>query len=269
MFKDRSILITGASSGLGAVMAQALAAGGAQVTLMARRADRLAQVVAACEAAGGRAQAVEGDVTIPEDGQRLTAAAIESYGRIDGLIANAGLSMWARFDEVEDLSLYRRLMEVNYLGAVHCLHPALPHLKASGGMFVAISSIQGRIGVPNHTGYVASKHALQGFCDALRMELADEGVGILSVLLHWLRDTELREHAFGADGEAMGTSKRKHSSESIGLDEACVQILAALGRREREIVLPWKLKALLGVNLLRPQWAEALIRRAVGKQERH
>ncbi|MBT3345638.1 MAG: SDR family oxidoreductase [Gemmatimonadetes bacterium] len=269
MFANRSILITGASSGLGAALAQSLAAGGARLTLMARRGDRLAEVVAACEAVGGTAQAIEGDVTRVEDGQRLTSAAVDAYGQIDGLIANAGLSMWARFDEVEDLGVFRRLMEVNYLGAVHCVHPALPYLKKSGGMFVAISSIQARIGVPNHTGYVASKHALQGFCDALRMEVADDGVGILSVLLHWLRDTELREHAFGADGEAVGASRRKHSSESIGLEEACEKILAAMGRREREIVLPWKLKALLGVNLLRPQMAEALIRRAVGKQERH
>ena len=268
MFADRSILITGASAGLGAALAQALAAQGARLTLMARRADRLQEVVEACQEVGGKAQAVVGDVTQPEDGVRLTQVALEAYGAIDGLIANAGLSMWARFDEVEDVSVFRRLMEVNYLGAVHCLHPAMPHLKKSRGMFVAISSIQGRIGVPHHTGYVASKHALQGLCDALRMEVADDGVAVLSVLLHWLRGTELREHAFGADGEAMGTSRRKHSSESIGLDEACVQILGAMDRREREIVLPWKLKALLGVNVLRPQWAEALVRRAVGRQQR-
>ncbi len=268
MFAEQSILITGASAGLGAALAQALAADGARLTLMARRADRLKLVVDACHAAGGSAQAVEGDVTIPEDGIRLTQAAIDAYGAVDGLIANAGLSMWARFDEVEDITVFRQLMEVNYLGAVHCLHPALPHLKKSGGMFVAISSIQARIGVPHHTGYVASKHALQGLCDALRMEVADDGVGVLTVLLHWLRGTELRQHAFGADGEAMGDSRRKHSSESIGLDDAVVQILAAMGRRDRQIVLPWKLKALLGVNALKPQWAEALIRRAVGKQER-
>jgi short-subunit dehydrogenase len=268
MFADRSILITGASAGLGAALAQALAAHGARLTLMARRADRLQEVVAACQAAGGKAQAVEGDVTQPEDGVRLTQAAVEAYGAVDGLIANAGLSMWARFDEVEDVSVFRRLMDVNYLGAVHCLHPAMPHLKKSGGMFVAISSLQGRIGVPYHTGYVASKHALQGLCDALRMEVADDGVAVLSVLLHWLRGTELREHAFGADGEEMGMSRRQHSSESIGLDEACVQILAAMGRREREIVLPWKLQALLGLKALRPQWAEAFVRRAVRKQPR-
>ncbi|MEC8931564.1 MAG: SDR family oxidoreductase [Candidatus Latescibacterota bacterium] len=265
---DQSILITGASAGLGAALAHALAAQGAQLTLMARRADRLAQVVSACEQAGGQAQAIEGDGTRAEDGVRLTRAAIDAYGRVDGLIANAGLSMWARFDEVKDLSVFRQLMEVNYLGAVHCLHPALPHLKKSGGMFVAVSSIQGRIGVPHHSGYVASKHALQGFCDALRMEVEQDGVGVLSVLLHWLRGTELREHAFGADGQKIGASRRKHSSESIGLEEASECIIDAMARREREIVLPWKLKALLGVNVVRPKWAEALIRRAVGKQAR-
>ena len=112
--------------------------------------------------------------------------------------------MWTAFAAIEDVALFRTLMEVNYLGAVHCVHPALPHLKKSKGLFVAISSIQGQVGVPLHTGYSASKHALQGFCDALRMEVAESGVGVMTVLLHWLKGTELRQRALGRRREGVG-----------------------------------------------------------------
>lgn len=265
-FRARSVLITGASSGLGAALALAFAGAGAQLTLLARRADRLEQVARDCRARGAEAVPVVGDVTRPEDGARLVEAAVARFGGVDCLVANAGMSMWAAFEEVTDLTLFRRLMEVNYLGAVHCVHPALPHLKARSGMFVAMSSIQGRLPVPHHTGYVASKHALQGFCDALRLELAGAGVGVLTVLLHWLRGTELRASAFGADGRPVGALRRQHSRESVSLDEACAAILGGVVRRERELVIPWRLKALAMLHALRPRSAEAIVRRAIDRQ---
>ena len=262
-----SVVITGASAGLGAALARAFAGAGASLTLLARREDRLEQVAADCRRCGVEVIAVVGDVTRIEDGRRLVAAAVAAHGGIDCLIANAGMSMWAPFEQVTDLSLFRRLMEVNYLGAVHCVHPALPHLQKRRGLFVAISSIQGRLGVPNHTGYVAAKHALQGFCDTLRMEQEGRGVGVLTVLLHWLRGTELRSQACGADGAPMGDTRRDHSSESVSLEQACSAILRGVARRERELVIPWKLKALTALNALRPRIAEAIVRRAVSKQD--
>ena len=138
-----------------------------------------------------------GDVGKPEDCEVWIGAAVAEFGAVDYLIACAGISMWARFDEVEDLGIFRRLMDTNYLGIVHCVYYALPHLKARDGMVVAISSIQGKIGVPMHTGYVASKHAVQGFFESLRTELLDTGVDVLTVLPHWLRGTNLRKAAFG------------------------------------------------------------------------
>ena len=205
VFRDKSIIITGASSGLGAALAHGFAAKGAHLALLARSAGRLGEVAARCRELGSsRALAVPGDVKRPEDCARLLETVTSEFGAVDYLVANAGVSMWARFDEVEDLDVFRHLMEVNYLGVVNCVHFALPHLKQSRGMIVAVSSIQGKISVPMHTGYVASKHALQGFCDALRMELADSGVDVLTVLLHWLRGTELRQNALGGDGKARG-----------------------------------------------------------------
>ncbi len=263
MSGEPSVVITGASSGLGAALAGAFARDGARLTLMARREDRLAEVAEAC---GPRVETVPGDVTVPGDGERLVEAAVAAHGGIDCLVANAGMSMWAPFEEVRDLSLFRRLMEVNYLGAVHCVHPALPHLKESRGQFVAISSIQGRVGVPQHTGYSASKHALQGFCDALRMELEGSGVDVLTVVLHWLGGTELREQALAADGQPFGEGRRRPSRDAIGLEETCAAVLRAVKERRRELVMPWKLKALLAIRALRPRLSEALVRRAVDRQ---
>jgi NAD(P)-dependent dehydrogenase (short-subunit alcohol dehydrogenase family) len=267
MHQGTSVAITGASTGLGAALAHAFAEAGAGLTLLARRTEQLEQVAAGCRRFGGKVVAVTGDVTKIEDGQRLTDCAVAEHGGIDCLIANAGMSMWAPFEQITDLSLFRQLMEVNYLGAVHCIHPALPYLQQRRGQFVAISSIQARLGVPNHTGYVAAKHALQGFCDTLRMEQMDRGVGVLTVLLHWLRGTELRSHAFGAGGEPMGESRRGHSSESVSLEEACAAILRGVARRERELVIPWKLRPLMTLNAIRPKSAEAIVRRAVHKQD--
>ena len=172
--------------------------------ILARNAERLEAVARECEQLGSEVLTVVGDVAVAEDGKRLVEAAIERFGGIDYLVANAGVSMWTAFAAIEEVALFRTLMEVNYLGAVHCVHPALLHLKKSKGLFVAISSIQGQVGVPLHTGYSASKHALQGFCDALRMEVAESGVGVMTVLLHWLKGTELRQRALGRDGKALG-----------------------------------------------------------------
>ncbi len=265
-YRGRTIVITGASSGLGARLATEFAALGADLALLSPEAEKQEAVAARCHAAGARALSVTGDVTVPEDCQRLLASTVAEYGRVDYLIANAGISMWSRFEDVEDLNVFRRLMEVNYLGALHCVHFALPELRKTSGMIVVISSIQSKIGVPLHTGYVASKHALQGFCETLRMELEGSGVDILTVMPHWLRGTELRDHAFGGDGRQLGRSSRGHSRESVPLDDAVHAIIRSIRRRRRTLIIPWKLKALLVLNLLWPRLAESIVKGAVRKQ---
>ena len=238
----------------------------ANLALFSPERERQQQVAAECSDLGARALAVIGDVTRQDDCRRLADETAAEFGGIDYLIANAGISMWSPFEKSEDLSIYRKLMEVNYLGALYCAYYALPHLRESKGMVVAISSIQSRIPVPLHTGYVASKRALQGFCEALRLELDGSGVDVLTVLPHWLRGTELRQHAFAGDGVELGTSSRKHSGESVSVEDACDAILKAVGKRRRELVIPWKLKLLHLLHVLWPRRAEAIILRAVNKQ---
>src|SRR5262249_36159463 len=149
------------------------------------------------------------------------------FGRIDHLVLCAGLGMWARFDAVTDPMLFERLIAVNYLASVYCAHAALPHLRQSQGLITVISSLQGRVGVPLHTGYAAAKHALHGFFDSLRIEVEPGKPNILMVLPHWV-DTGLRQNAVGPTGEAMGDSARRHGSHPLPAAEAARLIVQAM-----------------------------------------
>jgi short-subunit dehydrogenase len=265
-FSGKTAVITGASSGLGAALARELAVAGANLVLFARREEGLLVTADACEAVGAEVLVVPGDVAKPDDCAALIERTMEQFGAIDYLIANAGLSMWARFDEVTSPSLFRKLIETNYLGVVHCLMPALPHLLRSKGMVVAISSIQGEIGVPLHSGYVASKHAIQGLLKTLQMELEGTGVDILTVLPHWLRGTNLRDKALGPDGRPVGTGARRYSRESISLQVCSKAILQAVAVRRRKLVVPWKLRLLPWLELIHPKLAEFFVGRAMRDQ---
>ncbi|MEE3258355.1 MAG: SDR family NAD(P)-dependent oxidoreductase, partial [Candidatus Latescibacterota bacterium] len=136
------------------------------------------------------------------------------------------------------------------------------------GIFVAISSIQGKVGVPLHTGYSASKHALQGFCDALRIEVEESGMGVMTVLLNWLRGTELRNNALGKDGKALGETSRKHSAESVTLEETAQAVTEGMLARQRELYIPKKLKLLVGAKALLPQLTDSVIKGKVHREDK-
>jgi NAD(P)-dependent dehydrogenase (short-subunit alcohol dehydrogenase family) len=256
-FRDRSVVVTGASTGIGQGLAVALAGRGARVTVAARRAEALAETVRRCEAAGGQAQAVPTDVTDPAACGKLVEAAVGRFGALDVLVCNAGVSMWARFDEITDLTVFDQLMRVNYLGAVYCTHFALPHLKKSRGLLVAVSSLTGKTGVPTRTGYAASKHALQGFFDSLRIELSGSGVDVLVVSPGFVA-TEVRASAFGPDGKPLGQSPRKEDRNTMSV-EACVQqMMVAMAARRRELVMPGRARMVMLVKALAPRLVDRI-----------
>jgi short-subunit dehydrogenase len=261
-------LITGAASGLGRVLSLNLADGRKSLVLFDRNEAELEETAKSCRDRGAQVISVTGDVTIPADCSRFVQAAIREFQQIDVLVANAGVSMWSRFEDVKDVSIFSKLMEVNYLGAVYPTYYALPYLKASEGTMVGISSIQGKIPVPFHTGYVASKHALQGFCNALRTEVEGIGVNVLLVVLHWMTGTKLREHAFGQDGKSLGQSRTSHSSESVSVDSCSKAIIKAIDQRRRELVIPPKLRALPWLALLSPRLVDYLVSRKVREQSK-
>ena len=165
LFTNNVTIITGASSGIGEQLALQLAAQGAWLALAARDEARLETVAAECRARGGKSIAIKTDVTDQAQCAAMVARTAQEFGRVDTLVNNAGVGMWARFDEIVDPAFYARIMQVNYLGSVFCTFYALPHLKKSRGRIVAVSSLTGKTGVPTRSGYAASKHAMVGFFD--------------------------------------------------------------------------------------------------------
>ena len=265
MFSGKTVVITGASSGLGEALASALAGEGANLALMGRDAARLASVAESCRGGGAGVVEVSGNVVEPADCERLLAAALEEFGSIDYLVLNAGVSMWSRFEEVEDPEIFSKIMETNYLGVVHCVYHGLDALKKSGGLVVAISSVQGVTGVPFHTGYCASKHALQGFCDSLRMELRGTGVGVLTVMPSWIRGTGLRAGAFGASGKALGDSAKSHNSSAVELESLVGKVARAMKKRKRHLYVPGYLRFVPLLKALCPGLLDRIIRKKVSR----
>lgn len=258
-FADRVVIVTGASSGVGAALARAFAGAGAHVALFARSESDLEEVADACRRTGREALVVPGDVTVPEACAALVERTVDRFGRLDALVASAGLGMRARFDELPDTTVLRRLMEVNYLGVANVFLPALPHVAASGGMLVAISSVQGVLGVPERSGYAASKHAVQGLCDSLRIELRGSGVGVSTVLAHWVRGTGLRAHALGPDGAPRGVAHAQHDASAIDVDTLTRAVLAAVQGRKRRVFVPGWMRYLAMLSAVAPGLADRIV----------
>ncbi len=245
MFQGKRIVITGASAGIGAELAVSLTAQGARVVVAARTTKALDEVVARCTS--GAAHAVACDVADPAQCKALVDAAVQKLGGIDVFVNNAGISMRARFDEVKDLAVFEQLMRVNYLGAVYCTHFALDELKRSKGLIVAVSSVTGKLGIPTRTGYVASKHAMQGFFDALRVELLDTGVDVC-VISPGPVATDIRSKVLVATQPVNAEAEAKMMSV-----HECVAIISgAIASRRREVVMGGSAKLALWLKLIAP-----------------
>jgi short-subunit dehydrogenase len=260
--QGKTIIITGASFGIGAELAVALAARGANLLLAARSEESLGEVKQRCEKAGAKALTVATDVTDPEACRRMVERAVEAFGGIDMLVNNAGTSMWARFEEITDLTLYERLMRVNYLGAVYCTHYALPHIKARKGLLVAVSSLSGKTGVPLRTAYAASKHAMQGFFDSLRVELLGTGVDVLVVSPGFVA-TDIRARALGPDGKPVQESKRDEERDTMDVHTCVAQIVRAIERRDRELVMTARARVGMFLKLVAPGLVDRIALRAM------
>lgn len=264
-FRDNVVVVTGASSGIGRALALQLAAQGASLALAARDADRLKDVATECQqqgADGCRVITVPTDVAAEAQCRDLVACTVEEFGRLDTLINNAGISMWARFDEMQTLAPFEDIMRINYLGAVYCTYHALPHLKRSRGRLVAVSSLAGRNGVPTRSGYAASKHAIVGFFDSLRIELAGSGVTVTLVYPDFVT-SEIRQRAYGVDGRPLGKSPVREA-EVMSAEECARRIVEAVGRRKRELLMG---RGPIGIwlKMLVPRLADNIARKAIAE----
>ena len=241
LLKEKVFIVTGASSGIGEELCKQLSASGSTVVCAARRLDELERVSDKINSSGGKSIAVQTDITIVEQCNKMIEQTIETFGQIDGLVLNAGVSMWARFEDIADISFFKDLINTNYLGAVNCVHAALPYLKKSNGKIISCSTGQALMGFPSHSGYAASKHALHGFLSTLAIENKNE-ITILEAILGWIRDTNLRGNAFGADGKKHSRPPKKHTKESVGLNDCVERILTAVKKDWRTVYIPRKLR---------------------------
>src|SRR4030042_2359476 len=193
-FEKNVVVITGASAGIGRELAFKLAENGAYLVLAARNLKKLQEVVKICRKLGGKAVAVKTDVSEKMQCKRLIGKAVRQFKRIDILINNAGLTMSAMFADIKKIEILEKVMKVNYFGSMYCTHFALPYLKKSKGRIVGVSSYTGKTGVPTRTGYAASKHAMAGFFDSLRIELKKTGISV-SMIYPGFVATGMRERA--------------------------------------------------------------------------
>lgn len=261
--KGNVVVLTGASSGIGRALAVELARGGASLVLAARDAAALDAAVAACRAAGGGAVAQPTDVTDPAQCRALVERAVAEHGRIDTLVHDAGLSMFARFEEVRDLGMFERLLRVNYLGPVWLTHAALPWLERSRGRIAVVSSVAGLTGVPTRTGYSASKHAVNGFFESLRIELAPKGVTVTMLYPDFVA-SDIRHRALGADGRPLGAGPSPVRESEVMTAEACARRCArAIARRERDVLMTARSRLGMWLRLVAPGAVDRIAARAI------
>lgn len=177
-----TVVITGATSGIGRETAREFAKAGSKVVVAGRRKERLLELVSEIEEKGGQALAVQTDVADQAQVEKLIERTVEHFGRVDVLVNNAGVAIASRFEEMS-LDDFRRLMDVNFWGAVFACRAVVPQMRKQrgGGVILNVSSIFGKRGMPFETAYCASKFALAGFSEALRAELMSEGVDVCTI----------------------------------------------------------------------------------------
>jgi short-subunit dehydrogenase len=262
-FTDQVVVITGASDGIGAELARQLSGERPRLLLAARSADRLEAVAADCRARGAQALALATDVTDETQCRALIDRAVGAHGRLDVLVNNAGVSMHAWFEDTTDFSTYERLLRVNFLSCVALTRHALPHLKQSRGLIVGVSSLAGKTGVPARTAYCASKFAMSGFFEALRIELAGTGVDV-SMIYPGVVATGIRRNGLNAEGKQAGVSGLAED-DAMPVEECVRQMIAAMRARRRELVMTPRAKVGLWLKLFAPQLVDRMALAALHK----
>jgi short-subunit dehydrogenase len=236
LFKDKVVVVTGASSGIGEAIAREFALNGSRVVLAARTELKLSEIAKEINDSGGEAIFVRTDVSIEADCKQLIQKSIEKYGRIDILVNNAGLSMRAAFLDV-DIKVLHRLMNVNFWGTVYCTKYALPYLLESKGSLIGISSVAGFHGLPGRTGYSASKFAIHGFLETIRIENLKKGLHVM-IIAPGFTSTEIRKHALTATGQEQGESPRDEQA-LMSPGYVAKWVLKGIRKKKRNKLLTW------------------------------
>ena len=257
--KNKIIIITGASSGIGKALAYECARMGAKLVLASRSGAASPELLHVTQ----DILDVRTDVTNEKDCEALIQKTIEKFGRIDVLINNAGISMRALFSEV-NLDVIRQLMDTNFWGTVYCTKFALPHLLKSRGSLVGISSIAGYKGLPGRTGYSASKFAMQGFLEVIRIENMKKGLHVL-IACPGFTASNIRNVALSKDGTAQGETPLDES-KLMTAEQVALHIIHAIEKRKERLILTTQGKVTVLLNKFFPKFMDKMVYNHMAKE---
>jgi short-subunit dehydrogenase len=256
-FRDNVTIITGASLGIGRELALQLAGQGACLALAARSAEKLAELSAQCNDRGGRAIPVPTDVADQRQCQALIERTVQEYGRIDTLINNAGVGMAARFDQLEDLELFEKVFRINFFGGVYCTFYALPYLVKTRGRLVAVASGRGLFPSASADAYGPSKHAMVGFFNSLRNELAPGGVSVTLIFPEWV-STGITARSLRMDGVPTGELS-PHEINAMSAETCARVIIETVEKRKRQVIMTFLPKLGLWLRLIAPAFIDRVV----------
>lgn len=260
--KDKVVIVTGASSGIGRACALDLVKHGALVTLASRSEQALCDIADEVDPSGRRTLVVPTDVTDVDQCRRMVEETVAYFGRVDVLVNNAGISMRASFSEL-DLDVMHKLMNVNFWGTVYSTKAALPYLLKSKGTIVGVTSVAGYLGLPWRTGYSASKYAMRGFLDTIRTEYLHSGLKVF-VIAPGFTASNIRYKALTADGSEQGESPR-NEGKMMSAEKVACEIRKGICRGTREKVLTL-IEGKLAVFL--NKWCPSLVDRLANSKMR-
>jgi NADP-dependent 3-hydroxy acid dehydrogenase YdfG len=247
-FLDKVAIVTGASAGIGRATALALAKEGACVALAARREKGLVELSGKIEQLGRKALVLPTDVTRREQVEAMVQNVLTEWGRVDILLSNAGEYVRAPIVDLDAADLQRSL-NVNYFGGVYCIKAVLPHMLAQkSGHIVAVTSMDGKIGLPPDAPYVSAKFAMTGFLEVLRQEVSDHGIAVTNVL------------PARVDTEMIGHLRFSWISPKISADHVARSILHAIRRRKPIVIVPARARLLYYINVFAPRLSDKLTR---------
>lgn len=261
--KDKVVIITGGSSGIGKALANEFGRHGSRVVITGRDKDHLDEAVAELTDKGITVMGINADVSREEENKQMAETVIKTFGRIDVLVNNAGISMRASFEDVQ-LDVVRKVMDINFFGAVYATKYCLPEIEKNRGSVIGISSIGGYRGLPGRSGYSASKFALTGFLEVLRTEYLHRGVHVLTACPGFTA-TNIRKRALVADGSVQKESPRDESKEMTAEECAC-HIYKATVKRKHILILTLEGKLAVFLNKFWPSMADRLVFNAMAKE---
>lgn len=261
--KDKVVIITGGSSGIGKALAETFGKEGSKILITGRNKEELDKAVAELRGKGITITGMQADVTIEDDNKRMAEETIRQYSTIDVLINNAGISMRALFSEV-DLAVVRKVMDINFFGVLYATKYCLPEITKNKGSVVGISSIAGFRGLPGRTGYSASKFALNGFLEVLRTELLKTGVHVLTACPGFT-SSNIRKRSLTRDGSQQGESPRQEE-KMMSAEECAQHVYRATVRRKRTLVLTTQGKFAVLLNKWFPSLADKLVYNVMARE---